>query len=178
MKNLFPIFVLMFVTSITYAQTEQDIQSVNTSQVILSCKNDLPEKKHSDTYPEGKLPVTYGAQSERSLTRAKNLELQNFGSFSEFPLKEKMRNPYKVRNVGIGFLIGGSVNFGVGYYTITHTEDIGTAILSAGAVLVGAAFIIAGTVTTIVGSIQVHRYAASNLQLQWKGNAVALAYNF
>lgn len=186
MKKLIPMLLVMFVSIISTAQTEISTQKNATSTNEISLLSSQSRLNYSNPISEMEIAKDNSMQQFLCLNFSSNLKQQRHRSFQSANFgRGGSENPYKARNIGIGFLIGGAVNAGAGAYLIYDSEqnpsngwiDLGPAI-GLGAVFVGGASIIGGTIATIIGSVHGHKYASSHLRFQSNGKSFGLAYNF
>ncbi len=183
-----PIILLLLANTISNAQTQLDMPNLSTSTAHFMFMDDKPISKQKITFSNEELQSINTNPTGLCLNLSSNLKQEKFRSTkSNRSFGGGHENPYKARNIGIGFVIGGAINAGAGAYYIYSFEsdpqywdlDIFlNEIIGAGAIAIGGASIIGGTIATIIGSVQGYRYASSPLKFKSNGRSFGIAYNF
>lgn len=186
MKKLILILVVIFANKFSFAQSQQYGQGMPNSEnkfCLLSSK--LPAFSYrSSLWDDSKMENL--EQATNCMIPRSGLHSQLLSSPQSPSSGRRIQNPYKARNIGIGFLIGGTVNAGAGALLLINVEESGSndeiaiffgQVFGAGAIIVGGASFIGGTITTIVGTVRGYRATKNRLHFEGKGNSVGLAYS-
>lgn len=183
MKWIYLQTVVLFFVGMMSSTAQSLMHLQGTSDSIIYCNVHLNMQRENDL-----LLDSNNSQSRNSNSLSE--EQRNF--YTNFRIKQENHLPYKSKRnfckgkyMGLGFVVGGTLNVAAGIALIQYVENnnqvdqwgmaIGQ-VFGGGAILVGGLSIIGGSIATIVGSVGCAKEKNRRLQIGSKGAALAVVY--